>query len=662
MSAQSNDSYARAADRKTAARSFQLAKDALIRKNYDEALDRAAAGIEYDTGISDLWYVKAVALKNKGAAAREVFSCVSVALNADNWIDYNKDGARILAADILSDTLKSREALVLLADPGFIYSNDAEFIRAKCYYRLGDFQRARMAVGMARKMYPADDRYLRLFFQNELLPGYETSAESRAFARTYIREILLAESRDAELVILAAAFAEGEDRIRLLRSFAGRGLRHPLYALYALDDGLLTQDTALDYFITEAAGIVPRGLLETFARRIDDESAVQKLASFLAEYGGCVTGGAADDTTAGIVTIYESGRPKRIEYDEDHDGIYDWIVNCDFGSPSEALIPSRDTLVVFGHYPSVTNVRYNGIDFLIPEDSVSWTPVAIRYSDALLESPGAYRFFTAEQKPLAERLNERALYSQAAVITSPVPGPGGDIIEGETLVFRMADGRPLTSEHFKGGRLYARTLFASGVPQSRIIDENADGVFETTQQFGYDEKNSGYFQTPDEERVLYAGLFGLIPASKGSYISKVMLDTNADTIADFFEEYTGGGGKSDWWDTDGDGLWDIASVKHPDSDIEDSMFRVFSGDEPVIVRSQKGIPVSVTRNNAVFDMTKDSQFDFYWIGGEGDRDDARLVFDALRYFPAHGSAIVEGDENRIIAVKIGQYKFGEVIK
>jgi hypothetical protein len=279
------------------------------------------------------------------------------------------------------------------------------------------------------------------------------------------------------------------------------------------------------------------------------------------------------------------------------------------------------------------------------------------YSDALLESPGAYRFFIPDRKAAAEYLTERALYAGASIITSPVPGP-----EGGTLVFRMAGGRPLDAERFKEDRLYARTLFANGVPQSRIIDEDGDGVFETTQQFAFDEQNSDYFQTPDEARALYDSLFGLIPAAKGSYLSKVMLDTDADTVADFFEEYTGGGGKSSWWDTDGDGIWDIASVKHPGSDVEDSMFRVFSGDVPVVVRSKSGIPVSVTRNNEVFDMTKDSQFDFYWIGGEGGRDDARLVFDALQYFPAHGSVIVEGEAIRILAVKIGQYRFGEVIR
>jgi tetratricopeptide (TPR) repeat protein len=660
--AQSGDSYIQAANRRTAVRAFQLAKDALVRKNYEEALVRATVGIEYDTGISDLWYVKAVALKNTGATQREVFSCVSLALESGNWIDYNKDGARILAADILSDTMRSGEALGILANPDFIYSNDAEFIRAKCYYRLGDFERARATVGAAHRIYPDDDRYLRLFFQSELLPGYETNAEKRDIARLYTREILLSNTGDAELAILAAAFAEGQDRILLLRAFAGRDLSHPLYALFALDDGLLDRDAALDYFMSRTAAILPRDLLETFASRIDDEASVERLAAFLAGYSGSVSADTTGDGIVNLVTVYEFGRPKRIEYDEDQDGVFEWTADCDFGTPTELLLPPRDMRLTFGRYPSITGARCGGIDFTIPEASLSWSPVDIRYSSALLESPGAYRFFIPEPKAQAERLTERALYAGAAIITSPVPASDGGTIEGETLVFRMADGRPLSVEHFRNGRLYARTLFSEGVPRSRILDEDADGIFETTHEFAFDEQNSDYFQTPDEGRVLYATLFGLIPAVKGIYLSRVMLDTDADTKADFFEEYTGGGGKSSWWDTDGDGAWDIASIRYPDSDVEDSMFRVFSSDAPAIVRSQKGIPSGVTRDNVSLGITKDGRFDFYWIGAEGDGNDSRLVSDALAGFPAHGSAMVEGETNRIFAVKIGQYKFGEVVK
>ena len=648
-------------------RAFQLAKDALMRKDYAEALFRAENGLEYDRGISDLWYVAAVALKHMDALLDEVYARVSTALGTDNWIDYNKDGARILAADILSDTLKCAEALEVLASPALIYSNDAEFIRAKCYYRLSrsphaedtaDFNRlrARETVTLAHKIYPRDDRYLRLFFQNELLYGYETTAQLRALANLYVREVMLSDGGDAELFMLAAAFAEGEDRIRMLRSFQGRGMRHPLYALFALEDGLLSQQAAFDYFAAFASESVPRELFETFALFIDDETVIQAFAGFLSAYSGVITSDTTGDRIVNLTTRYESGRPKRIEFDENQNGQPDWIVQCDYGVPVEVFMPAENLRVFFGAYPSVTRAELRGVDFLLPETHVSWSPVTMQHSARLLESPGAYSFFVPEQKKGFEAITERALYAGAAIITSPVPDS-----ETESIAFTMSNGKPLSSEHFKDGRLYARTFFTNGIPATRSVDEDADGIFEITQVFGFDPRNYGDFQTEAEEKKLYDSLFGVIESAKGTYLLKISLDTNADTVADFVEEYTGGGGKSAWWDTDGDGNWDIAVIRHPNSGVEDSLFRMFNSEYPVIVRSENGVPVSVSRNNRAVEMSKDPRYDFYWLGVHGDREAARLLEETLDKNAAHSVAVIEGELQRIIAVKIGNLRFGEVL-
>jgi hypothetical protein len=60
-------------------------------------------------------------------------------------------------------------------------------------------------------------------------------------------------------------------------------------------------------------------------------------------------------------------------------------------------------------------------------------------------------------------------------------------------------------------------------------------------------------------------------------------------------------------------------------------------------------------------ITKDRQYGFYWIGAEGDREAARRINETLQAAKSHGVTVIEGEEHRILAVRIGQYQFGEII-
>ena len=123
-----------AANRKTAVRFLKLAEDYLTQRIWSSALAQAQMGLAYDDTVADLWYIQAASLINLGKGRAEVLSLVTKALTEGEWVDYNRDGARILYADLLCDTGRYEQALGVLDASPFIYSADAEYIRIKSYY------------------------------------------------------------------------------------------------------------------------------------------------------------------------------------------------------------------------------------------------------------------------------------------------------------------------------------------------------------------------------------------------------------------------------------------------------------------------------------------------------------------------------------------------
>ena len=93
-----------AANRNTAVRCLKLAENCLMGNDNNGALRQAELGLSYDDSISDLIYIKAAALSRKGELKANVITVIKEAFDKDNWVGYNKTGARLLYADLLSDT------------------------------------------------------------------------------------------------------------------------------------------------------------------------------------------------------------------------------------------------------------------------------------------------------------------------------------------------------------------------------------------------------------------------------------------------------------------------------------------------------------------------------------------------------------------------------
>ena len=55
--------------------------------------------------------------------------------------------------------------------------------------------------------------------------------------------------------------------------------------------------------------------------------------------------------------------------------------------------------------------------------------------------------------------------------------------------FSVVDGFPQVAEYSVNGIVYAQAFFENGYPITRAVDNNDDGIFETTETFGFDADN-----------------------------------------------------------------------------------------------------------------------------------------------------------------------------
>ena len=92
------------ANRNTALRCLKLAENCLMSGDWNNAMKQTELGLSYDNSISDLMYVKAATLMNMNSKKTDVLVQIKQAFEQDNWVSGKLNGARILYADLLSDT------------------------------------------------------------------------------------------------------------------------------------------------------------------------------------------------------------------------------------------------------------------------------------------------------------------------------------------------------------------------------------------------------------------------------------------------------------------------------------------------------------------------------------------------------------------------------
>ncbi len=398
-------SSASAANKRTAIRYMQLAKQKLAEKQWADADFNAKLGLAYDDSIADLWYIRAAAKMNKGDKKSEVLPLVEKSLDGTQWADYNKDGARILYADILCSARKYSEAISVLDESPFIYSSDAEYIRAKSYYNQKteeSIEAARMKIDAARRVYPKDSRFAELFYRFEFALAEkksqnpdlnfdssdfgnfsdsdvsETQNTSLAFdslasssgnfvfdervqriADSFLASLSNYKNSNPEIELLAAFFVQdSEKRARIIKSFNAKGAKSPVYPALALNSNLIKERDALDYFykFSDDSAFLP--VLQLFIKSLKSDDSKKEFSEYLNSYNGTLLIDTDGDLLVNMTVKYERGRPAKIFYDENQDDDFEWTCDCDFGVPVVLNLLQNGTKISYGNWPYIKQAVY----------------------------------------------------------------------------------------------------------------------------------------------------------------------------------------------------------------------------------------------------------------------------------------------------------------
>lgn len=649
------------ASRQTALRYLRLAKNYAASSSWQNALLAARAGNDYDKSVADLWYLMALSGYNSGATRKEVVPLLQNALSGSEWVDYNRSSARIFYADLLCSTGRSLEALRILDEKPFIYSADAEYVRIKAYYQMGSpdaVEKAREKVDVSRRIYPADIRFVHLFFAYEYKIMYSRnnaagvfdyiplSGVARRTADYFISRVPEYDKQDPELEVYAALFASDENKSRLLRAFDARGFKSPLYAAAALDDGILGDEDALNYFLDfmDSEKGVDLFELEHFAQSLKGEEAKRKLRSYLNAYSGTISSDTNRVLENNLFVTYSRGRPQKIVYDADNDGGNDWEAELDFGLVKSAHFEDKKIDVYYGTYPSPVRIVFEQVPgdddrmtvFNLADETVDADIFRIS-ADAFLSNAGVSdEFYIVDESSL---WSGPTLFDVDKLLLSisSMEKPSRER-DGAFIRFSMLNGEPYAADYLipdESGneRLYAHTQWTK--PLVRNVDRDGDGIFETTEI--YFENDGSFTASKEDLDAASQNIWGAPVPNPGIYLKMVQIDRNSDTEVDFSEEYMTAGGRRTTWDLDYDGRWDLRHTLLPQeaadgggSSPRTEITEVFAFNAkkekvPVVITSVSGEVSGVLLDGQEVPVTKGKHRGFYWIGDAGNDGQERNV-------------------------------------
>ena len=653
------------ANKNTALRCLKLAESCLVGNDWQNALNQAELGLSYDDSISDLYYIKAAASLNLGGTKADALRLLSSAFERAAWAGYTKNGARLFLADLLSDTGLYEESLSALDSEPYIYSADAEFIRIKNYYRMGteeSLNTARQRLNSDRRVYPADQRFPKIFFMFESLFMSEAERDGIKYkvpeivstiAASYIVKLPDYSDRNQELELMAASFARGEDKLRLIKAIDAKNKSlSELLAIAALRAGIYTDSEAFDMFFGASDGELSLELLETFIALLKEPEIIEQAAKILADFTGTLYIDDNMDLQYEFTVQYENGRPLYIKYDGNSDGEIELYSSCDFGAPVFVYFNSNRIQFFYDTFPRISKVSYNdtklifnflhddfvfspfefvtdnvfsrtGVDFYIPYIS---REVAIPLPQELIEKASSFEL------PITERDDARIVYTLS----------GGDIV---------------FAEFYENDKRYAYSDFSKESSIVRFVDYDNDGSFETVETFEQIPFAQEGLRSEENERIV-SSVFNFIDGHSDIYLHKVQIDRNANTFSEFSEEYLEYGGKVTIWDNDDNGLPDCQYIRYPqkegDSLLEETIYFDSNGLQIISLTIADGVPVKMQLNDSEVMIYAGEAENLYWIEQKGTKDEESSILDFVKKGIEQGVIdIFDNEEERISVIKVG---------
>ena len=663
--AQTASGSAGTANKNTALRCLKLAENCLVANDWQNALNQAELGLSYDDSISDLYYIKAAASLNLGSTKADALRLLYSAFERASWAGYTKNGARIILADLLSDTGLYEESLQALDSEPLIYSADAEFIRIKNYYRIGteeSLNRARQRINSDRRVYPSDQRFPEIFFMFESLFMSEAERNGLSYkvpqivstiADSYIAKLPDYSDRNPEMELMAASFAQGEDKLRLIKAIDAKNQNlNALLAIAALRAGIYTDTQAFDMFFGATGSELSLDMLETFIALLSEPEVIQRAAETLSDFSGTLYIDENMDLQYEFVVQYEKGRPQYIKYDGNNDGETELYSSCDFGAPVFVYFNSNRTQFFYDTYPRISKVSYSDRDLLFNflHDDFVFSPFDFR-TDNVFARTGAEFYIPYIAKDIAIPLPQE-LIEKAASFELPITER-----EDARIVYTLSGGNLVFAEFYEQNNRYAYCDFSKEASIVRFVDYDNDGTFETTELYAEIPYGQEGLRTEENEKLIES-VFNFIDGHADIYLRKIQIDGNANTFSEFSEEYLEYGGKVTVWDNDDNGIPDCQYIrylkKEGESLIEESLYFDTNGLQILSLTTADGVPVKMNASGSEVIVYAGDAQNLYWIEQKGTAEEEKAVLAFVSKGVVQGAiALFDYEEERISVIKVG---------
>ena len=675
------------ANKNTAVRCLKLAENCLMSRDWNNALKQAELGLSYDDSISDLIYVKAAALMNMNSKKADVLSQINKAFELDNWVNNKKNGARILYADLLSDTGKYEDSMNLLDSQPFIFSADAEFIRIKNMYRMGTSQsieNARLKLNSAIRIYPSDSRFANLFFmfemallQNYAILGinYEIPDIVKTVANYYISKLPDYDGKNLELELLASFFASSDMQNRLVRAIDSKEQTvHPLLAVAGLQVGLYSEKKAVELFFETVENTFCLSDLEFLTLHLRDSEVSDFLMEKLLNYDGFVHVDCDFDLQNEVIIEYKTGRPLNINCDFDNDGNQDFYAKCDFGSPEIVQLQGENISVYYEEYPFVSKIilhdnsktdevqqnkqtvlNYFGKEF-------SFAPVELKENDVfgMLGLDFYVPFFSNTQIFLPDF---ETLYQNAISVEYPVKER-----ENAKVVYTVFQGETISAVFLQNEKNYAFCNF-SNIPFGRAVDFDDDGVYETLEQYDLilENPDASSLYEPEFLTSIFGEsfLYQLNKENQKIYLQKISIDRNSNHFYEYAEEYLSDNGKISFWDNNDDGIIDSKHTRFPqkngESLQEESVFYDKDGKMIVSISFVDKTPIKMFEPDKEVLINAGENKNFYWIEDVQPLQVENQILDSFKNMKQGAVEIFESEGARFSIIKVEEDYFCKLL-
>jgi hypothetical protein len=627
-----------------ALRYSQIANSYLLDENFSEALKNAEYGLNYNSGLSDLYFIKAKALDQLNNSKFEVIENVETAYKLNNYREINAASVKTFYAKLLCETTRPAQALTLLETKPVVFSSETEYIKALALYRLGKRNDARKVIDSARKIFTETPIFCELFFTWE-----NPSTVDKNLLAVFLKNIDAYANKNPKLFVLASKYVSDKDNKFLFKYNEAAEADLEFLCECLKKQIIFSEFDALNKIRQLTQKEFPLNYILEFNKLFHQVSDEYK--KYIDSYTGIILQDFYTDKIYDTFIYTKEGLTDKIESFNLQDGRLFTLITFSNDKINSIAFPQINLNFNYSDYPYISDMFFsNG-------EKISTVPYEVSEDLVFLEKENNFYAlkklnFSSSNKIINENYNLKKYLSKISSFKTPLS-------ETSFINFHLLDGTIINADYYSDNLKIAYAVFEKGIPVFRNIDKNNDGLFETTEIYGFDILKDKSYQTENEREKLEKSLFGSIKMNPGIYLSKINCDLNNDYIIDYSETFDNDEYFIKEWDSDYDNVFDTV-YKQNKNDPSQEFIVYFQPVSNIKIQTElkDGIPVSIDDSITVKSVTKGKTKFFYWIGNTILNDAEEQIKEKLEI---ENVCYVLFDGRRISASKIGNFYFGEVI-